>query len=88
VLEFALEGESEAARDLAARLESALEAAMDADEPDELACASTALEAVLNEVTHLGLRLSAEMTEMDVDGVLGRARMPVLTAVLTVPPAT
>lgn len=85
LLEFALEGDRDDARELAVRLESALEAAMDAEGNDELATASEQLEVVLHAVAERGLRLSAQMTDMDVDGVLGRARMPVLTAVLSVP---
>jgi hypothetical protein len=36
-------------------------------------------------LTDHGLQLSAQMADMEIDGVLGTARMPVLTAVLTVP---
>lgn len=86
-LEFALEGDGPAWRALAAELESALEAAMDADGPDELAQASDAIEAALGEVTRLGMRLSVELSDAEVDGILGRAKMPVLSAVLTAPGA-
>jgi len=37
---------------------------------------------VLGEVLGQGMQFSAEMTDLEVDGVLGRSRMPVLTAVL------
>ena len=83
LLEFALEGDGDAARRLAADLESALENAMDAESPAELTQACTAIEAALGEVLASGMRLSAQMTDMEVDGVLGTARMPVLTAVLS-----
>jgi hypothetical protein len=83
LLEFALEGDGVAARQLAVDLESALENAMDAESPAELTQACTAIEAALGEVLARGMRLSAEMTDMEVDGVLGTARMPVLTAVLS-----
>ena len=86
LLEFALQGEDDAARRLAADLESALENAMDAESPVELSQACTAIEAALGEVLARGMRLSAQMTDMEVDGVLGTARMPVLTAVLTAAP--
>jgi hypothetical protein len=83
LLEFALEGDGDAARRLAADLESALENAMDAESPAELTQACTAIETALGEVLARGMRLSAEMTDMAVEGVLGTARMPVLTAVLS-----
>ena len=83
LLEFALEGESEIARRLATALESALEQAMDADSPEELLTACASIEAALDQVVSNGMQLSAEMADMEVDGVLGTARMPVLTAVLT-----
>ena len=83
LLEFALEGDGDTARQLAADLESALESAMDAESPAELTEACAVLEAALREVLQSGMRLSAEMTDMAVEGVLGTARMPVLTAVLT-----
>jgi hypothetical protein len=86
-LEFALQGDTPAARALAAQLERALEAAMDADDPDELANASVAIEAALLEVTRQGMQLSAELSDAEIDGVLGRAKMPVLSAVLTAPDA-
>jgi hypothetical protein len=85
LLEFALCGDSDEARELAARLETALEDALDAEGPEDLARASRVLESALRDVTRLGLQLSAELSDMEIDGVLGRARMPVLTAVLTVP---
>jgi hypothetical protein len=83
LLEFALDGDGEAARRLAADLESALENAMDAESNIELMQACAAIETALGEVLAGGMRLSAQMTDMEVDGVLGTARMPVLTAVLT-----
>jgi hypothetical protein len=85
LLEFALDGDGDGARQLAADLESALENAMDAESPAELTQACAALESALGEVINHGMRLSAEMTDMEVDGVLGTARMPVLTAVLSAP---
>ena len=83
LLEFALEGDGDAALRLATDLESALEYAMDAESPAELTQACTAIEAALSAVLAGGMRLSAQMTDMEVDGVLGTARMPVLTAVLS-----
>jgi hypothetical protein len=83
LLEFALEGDGDAARQLAADLESALENAMDAESPAELTESCAVLEGRLREVLASGMRLSAEMTDMAVEGVLGTTRMPVLTAVLS-----
>lgn len=82
LLEFAVDGNSEDTRQLAGDLEAALENAMDADSAEELRQASVALQAVLGEVLGQGMQFSAEMTDLEVDGVLGRSRMPVLTAVL------
>ena len=83
LLEFGLEGDGNAARRLAADLESALSTAMDAESPDELTQARTAIDTALSRVVSLGMRLSAQMTDIEVDGILGTARMPVLTAVLS-----
>ena len=83
LLEFALEGESEIARQLASSLETALEQAMDAESPDEVMQACASIEAALDQIVDNGMQLSAQMADMEVDGVLGTARMPVLTAVLT-----
>ena len=82
LLEFAVDGNSEDTRQLAGDLEAALENAMDADSAEELRQASVALQVVLGEVLGQGMQFSAEMTDLEVDGVLGRSRMPVLTAVL------
>jgi len=38
---------------------------------------------VLSEILKRGMQLSTEMTEMEIAGVHGPLRMPVLTAVLT-----
>jgi hypothetical protein len=46
------------------------------------ACAS--IESALEQIVSNGMKLSAQMADMEVDGVLGTARMPVLTAVLSV----
>lgn len=84
LLEFALEGESDMARRLANLLETALEQAMDAESPNEVTEACSNIEAALDQIVGNGMQLSAQMADMEVDGVLGTARMPVLTAVLTV----
>lgn len=83
LLEFALEGESEIAQRLATELESALELAMDAESPDELMTACAGIESALEQIVSNGMQFSAQMADMEVDGVLGTARLPVLTAVLS-----
>lgn len=83
LLELGLEGGGgDAARLLAADLEVALSTAMDADSPTELTQARLLVDAVLAKVVNQGMRLTAEMTDMEVQGVLGTSRMAVLTAVL------
>lgn len=84
LLEFGLEGDGDAAaRCLATDLECALSTAMDAESPDELTQARKAIDSALKQVLKLGMHLSAQMTDIEVDGILGKARMPVLTAVLS-----
>lgn len=85
LLEFALDATNDGAQRLGASLEAALEDAMAADSADELTQAACAIEAVLGEILDEGMQLSAEMSDMEVDGILGRSRMPVLTAVLSDP---
>ena len=87
LLEFALRGDGEEARVLADEFEAALERAMEAELPEELTNACTDIEAALLRVVRSGMRLSAQLTAMEIEGVLGVARMPVLTAVLTSPKA-
>ncbi len=84
LLEFALQGDGAAGRGVAADLERALERAMDADTPAELQQSCEAIHSVLDTAFSQGMTLFAQMTDMDVEGVLGTTRMPVLTAVLTV----
>lgn len=84
LLEFALQGDGAIGRDVAADLERALERAMDADTPAELQQSCEAIQAALDVAFGQGMTLFAQMTDMDVEGVLGKTRMPVLTTVLTV----
>ena len=83
LLEIGLEGGGEAGGQLATDLESALTTAMDAESPGELTQARSAIDLVLARVLSHGMCLSAELADMEVKGVLGMARMPVLTAVLS-----
>jgi hypothetical protein len=83
LLEFGLQGDGDAARGLALEMEGALTVAMDADSADELARARDAIDSALERLAALGMRFSAQLTDMELDGVLGKARVPVLSAVLS-----
>jgi hypothetical protein len=82
LLEFALQGEGDDAHRLASELQDALEAAMD-DESPVSGCACVELVSALVHVRAAGMQLNARLNEITVDGILGRSRLPVLTAVLT-----
>ena len=86
LLEFSLEAEDSESRRIGHRLQRALESALDADGPDESAGAREELEEVLTGARDAGLRLSAHLGEVDVDGILGTMKMRVLSTVLA-PPA-
>jgi hypothetical protein len=85
LLEFAVEGDGDSASSLASSLESALERAMEAMTSDELVPICEELSATLDEVVARGMSLSAELTDVLVEGVLGASHMPALSAVLKVP---
>jgi hypothetical protein len=85
LLEFSLAGEDTASTRIGDRLQRALERAMDAEEPGETRGARDELEEVLSGARDAGLRLSAQLSEVDVDGVLGTMKMRVLSTVLTAP---
>lgn len=87
LVELGVSGNSDVGHALAGRLETALEGAMDADSAQDLKRACASIEAVLGELFGRGMQLSAQMTLMNIDGVLGTSRMPVLTAVLSGPKA-
>ena len=86
LLEFSLEGEDSESRRIGDRLQRALESALDADGPDETESARDELEEALTSARDAGLRLSARLGEVDVDGILGTMKMRVLSTVLA-PPA-
>lgn len=69
-------------RGVAADLERALSAAMDAEPGTEADDATGRLVQVLARARDRGLRVQAEISEMEVDGLLGLARLPVLSAVV------
>lgn len=70
--------ESAVARDL----EHALEDAMDAVPGDAADDAAAHLVDVLRAMQSQGLQISAELTDVEVDGALGLGRLPLLSAVL------
>jgi hypothetical protein len=67
----------------AAGFQRALGQAMDADEDIETQAALRDLSATLRDARQAGLKLSARIEELQLDGVLGTQRLPVLTAVLS-----
>jgi hypothetical protein len=85
LLEFSLESADTASTRIGDRLQKALEHAMDADGPDEERGARDELEEVLSGARDAGLRLSARLSEVDVDGILGTMKMRVLSTVLAPP---
>jgi len=68
---------------MAVCFERALGGVMDAEEQDASAQAHRELIAVLSDVHSAGLSVSATLSEMTLDGILGAQRLPVLTAVLS-----
>ncbi|MGB2815966.1 MAG: hypothetical protein WBC37_01975 [Burkholderiaceae bacterium] len=86
LLQFSLQGEDSESRRIGDRLQRALEQAIDAEGPDETDDAQRELEQVLAKARAAGMQLSAEIGEVDVDGVLGTMKMRVLSTVLAPPP--
>jgi hypothetical protein len=76
------DGRSDAER-VACSFERALGEAMDADEDVASEHARLQLASVLHAARNAGLKLSASVDEVQLDGVLGAQRLPVLTAVLS-----
>jgi hypothetical protein len=68
---------------VAAGFQRALGQAMDADADAETQAALRYLSATLRDARQAGLKLSARVEELQLDGVLGTQRLPVLTAVLS-----
>jgi hypothetical protein len=82
LIEFAVDGDGADVRAIGAALERALELAVDADSESESRQAHAALVEAMAAVKRAGLRLSAGVSRMEVEGALGLTQMPVLTAVL------
>lgn len=85
LLEFSLTGEDTASTRIGGRLQRALERAMDAEDPGETRGARDELEEILSGARDAGLRLSAQLSDVDVEGILGTMKMRVLSTVLTAP---
>jgi hypothetical protein len=83
VIRLALDDARDGTRALAQGVERALGHAMDAEADAETEAALRYLSAALRDARHAGLRLSAQVDEVQLDGVLGTQRLPVLTAVLS-----
>lgn len=83
LIHLTFEDESIAAPALADDLERALGQALEAEEPDDSIAARGELMRVLDALRDTGLRVSASVSELSVDGLLGVMTMPVLTAQLS-----
>jgi hypothetical protein len=83
LIHLAFEDDSIAAPALADDLQRALGLALDAEAPDDSIAARGELKRVLELLHTFELRLSATMSELSIDGVLGAVKMPVLTARLS-----
>ena len=87
LLQFSLAAEDADSQRIGGQLQQALEHAIDADGPDETQGARHELESVLAGARDAGMQLSAELGEVDIDGVLGTMKMRVLSTLLA-PPAS
>lgn len=76
-------GDSRREPAVARDLESALEGAMDAAPGPEADDAAGHLVDVLRRTRALGLQIRAEISDVEIDGALGLARLPLLCAVLS-----
>jgi hypothetical protein len=88
LLQFSLKAEDSESRRIGDGLQRALERAIDAEDPEEARGAQRELEQVLTGAREAGMQLSAEVGEVDVDGVLGTMKMRVLNTVLAPPAPT
>jgi len=81
LLEFALQGDGVNAQSAACGLQFALEQAMDSEE-GESDVATRGLVLALDAAYDAGLQLTARLNDVVVDGILGKMKFSVLTAVL------
>ena len=82
LLRMALSGDRGDATTVACSFERALFVAMDAEAQHESELARLQLASVLADARNAGLTVSASVEELELDGVLGAQRLPVLTTVL------
>ena len=82
LLQFSLAAEDPNFQRIGGQLQQALENAIDADGPDETQGARRELEGVLAGARDAGMQLTAELGEVDIDGVLGTMKMRVLSTLL------
>jgi hypothetical protein len=87
LVRMALSSDRHDAANVACSFERALGEAMDAEAQDESEVARLQLASVLTDARNAGLTVSASVDELELDGVLGAQRWPVLTAVLGSAPA-
>ncbi|MCU0951533.1 MAG: hypothetical protein MUC68_10825 [Burkholderiaceae bacterium] len=83
LIRMALDDARSDAEHVASSFERALGVAMDAEESAAAELARLQLASVLHDARCAGLKLSASVDELQLDGVLGAQRLPVLTAVLS-----
>lgn len=82
LVRFALEADEPPARALAQDFEAALELAVDAEDETAQGSAQAAIARVLEQARARGLAVSAGLSDMQVEGVLGAQRLRVLTAIM------
>jgi hypothetical protein len=83
LLQFSLKEDDPAAASVADGVQRALEQALDADATDEADIARHALDAALAGAHAAGMRVTAALDEVEIEGVAGVMRMRVLSAVLS-----
>jgi hypothetical protein len=82
LLELSLEAADPDSTRIGDSLQRALERAIDAEGDDEARGARDELEQVLIGARDAGLHVSAQLSEVDVDGILGAMKMMVLSTVV------
>lgn len=82
LVRFALESDELSAQDLAQDFELALELAVDAEDEAAQGSAQAAIAKVLEQARLRGLAVSAGLSDMQVEGVLGAQKLRVLTAIM------
>lgn len=83
LIQLTIEDQTIAAPTLAEDFERALGQALDAEAPDDAIAARRELMRVLHSLRGYGLKISASVSELTIDSIVGAVKMPVLTARLT-----